>query len=184
MTRYDVISFGAAVLLAATFTACSGGPPAAQPDLELSFIQQRVDEGTPRAQLRVISREGAPIVVTGIGLDWPGYGEAFSMDYDTTIQAGRTLDLRMVLPDPDCSVEDPGRVAAVGSVEAGGMTVRDRLDESGQGALAQVERRRQRGMHAVRPAIETDVKGITSFHDGAHPRRIELQKVHRERHAG
>jgi hypothetical protein len=109
--------------------------------MELSFIQQRVDEGTPRAQLRAISAEDAPIVVTGIGLDWPGYGEAFRRVYDTTIPAGGTLDLRIVLPDPDCSVEDPGRVAPVGIVETGETTVRDRLDESGQGFLDRIWQR-------------------------------------------
>jgi hypothetical protein len=46
--------------------------------------------------------------VTGVGLDWPGYGD-FLQDYETTVEAGRTLDLRVDLPEPrDATPSWPG----------------------------------------------------------------------------
>jgi hypothetical protein len=122
-----------AVVVLGLLAACTGPAPSskapAPPSMNLSFVQQRIDEGTPRAQLRVVSRAKSDIVVTGIGLDWSGYGARFANDYRTTIHPHQTLDLPMVLPTPVCS---EGSAPAYGVVELGGTTVRMRLDASGQ----------------------------------------------------
>lgn len=126
------VVIGLAVVL--TFGSCS--PPADQPPsappprITLSFIQQRIDEGTPRAQLRVVNRSPDAVTVTGVGLDWAGYGGRFLQEYDTTVPPGQIVDLRVILPSPTCDAA-PGPV--FGLVETGGTTVRARLDESGQG---------------------------------------------------
>jgi hypothetical protein len=119
-------------------TGCSSSPAApreagpAAPRVRLSFIQQRIDEGTSRANLRLISREGRQLTVSGIGLDWEGYGGSFRRVYETTVAARQTLDLRMQMPSPSCG---PAPAPAYGIVVLDGVTVRARIDASGEGYL-------------------------------------------------
>jgi len=97
----------ALVLLAGALVGgCSAGPadrepPAPQPRVELGFTQLLPDEGTRRALLRVENVSHAELAVTAAGLDWSGYG-AFTSPQDATLAAGQTLDLRVMLPVPDC----------------------------------------------------------------------------------
>ena len=130
--------FSAIVLAGLVLSACESPhvtPETAAPSVTLSFVQWRYDEGTPRAQLRVINHENTDLAITGVGLDWAGYGGSFRSDYDATIRPKQTLDLRIVLPSPDCS-EGSGPV--YGLVESGSRTVRSRLDASGQGVLTRI----------------------------------------------
>lgn len=129
--------FAAIVLLAGCTGTASSPEPEREPgpDVSLSFIQQRVDEGTARAQLRVVNHEDQDLHVTGVGLDWAGYGGRLLRPYDTVVPAGRTLDLRIVLPPPAC---DPADGPVRGLLEIGGTTVRSVLDASGTGFVRRI----------------------------------------------
>lgn len=83
--------------------SCSSEPTDGRRDVGLSFIQQRIDEGTAQAQLRVLNRGARELAVHGVGLDWSGYGDRFLQPYVTTVAAGHTLDLRITLPAPACA---------------------------------------------------------------------------------
>jgi len=70
--------------------------------VHLSFIQQRFDEGTDRAQVRVVNGNLLPVHVKSVGVDWAGYPlRLHAADYDVPAQL--TVDLRYVLPRADCS---------------------------------------------------------------------------------
>jgi hypothetical protein len=79
--------------------------PAPEPlprGVHLSFIQQRFDEGSERAQVRVVNGTQRPLHVRSVGVDWAGYPlRLHRVDYDVPGQL--TVDLRYVLPRADCS---------------------------------------------------------------------------------
>ncbi len=128
-----------AALLALT-VACQppSSVPRPVPDVRLSFIQQRPDEGTARGNLRVVSRARRPLTVSAVGLDWRGYGGSRLVAYSTTVQPGQTLDLRMTMPAPTCTARP---ASAYGLVVLDGLRVRSRIDPSGQGYLRRMWRR-------------------------------------------
>lgn len=99
------------------------------PEVTMSFTQLLPDEGTERGLLRVVNNSVSTLHVTGIGLDWPGYGEEFRQDKDATLLPEQTMDLKIALPPPDCG-ETTGPV--VGVVESGDAAVRQQLVDSGQ----------------------------------------------------
>ncbi len=71
--------------------------------MHLSFIQQRIDEGTRRSQVRVINGNDRPVHVRSVGVDWAGYPlRLHRVDYDVPGQ--QIVDLRYFLPRADCSV--------------------------------------------------------------------------------
>lgn len=83
-------------------TPASPTPTELPPGIHLSFIQQRFDEGTRRSQLRVVNNTGRTLHVDRLGVDWAGYPTGLQRaDYD--VPAGWTIDLRFVLPRPDCA---------------------------------------------------------------------------------
>jgi len=86
----------------------------------------------------VVNHGDEELTVTGLGLDWAGYGGTWRQDYDTTVQPGQTLDLQMRLPEPVCN---PTEEAARGVVEVDGRAVADELDASGRAFLRRVWRR-------------------------------------------
>ncbi len=99
------------------------------PSLTLSFTQLLPYEGTERGLLRVENDAAVPVEITGIGLDWPGYGPAFREDKQVTLGAGRTMTLKLTLPEPVCAETD---VPIAATVETPGRTVRQPLSASGQ----------------------------------------------------
>lgn len=148
MRRWVVV---VVAVLVASVSGCAGtptadGPPAgdvAPPaGVGLSFGQLRNDEGTDRAQLRVVNGSAASLRVTGVGLDWPGFGD-FLVDYDTVVEPGRTLDLRFSLPEPQCrptrEEEVRGRLRL--ATEEGEEVVAAALDETGAGYVTRIRTR-------------------------------------------
>lgn len=119
-TRRAVL--GLVVLVA---TACSGAPgdeagsgPAPEPSpghttitllpetvapgLGISFVQQRTDEGTPRADVRVSNGTDRPLRVRAVGLDWAAFpGDVQRVSYAVPPQT--VIDLPYRLPRADCS---------------------------------------------------------------------------------
>ena len=70
--------------------------------VHLSFIQQRIDEGTRRSQVRVVNGDATPVHVRSVGVDWAGYPlQLHRVDYDVPGQ--QIVDLRYFLPRADCS---------------------------------------------------------------------------------
>ncbi|MEP6814263.1 MAG: hypothetical protein ABI873_01790 [Marmoricola sp.] len=83
-----------------TVTVPREAPPA--PGVHLSFIQQRFDEGTNRAQLRVVNNTSRIVYVRKVGVVWPGYPTGLQqMGYP--VPGGLTVDLRYFLPRADCA---------------------------------------------------------------------------------
>ena len=108
-----------ALLLGGT-TACgagSGGEPATSPSpkahrtivvptpdplprgVHLSFIQQRIDEGTRRSQVRVINGNDTPVHVRSVGVDWAGYPLRCTA-WTTTCPASRSSTFATSCPGP------------------------------------------------------------------------------------
>ncbi len=83
------------------------------PRVTLGLTQLIPEEGTDQALLRVTNDGDAPVVVTDVGLDWPGYGPAFAVANDATVEPGRTLDLRTTLPAPVCDAPSPDPASGV-----------------------------------------------------------------------
>jgi hypothetical protein len=129
------------VVLLTPVAGCSDGesdrPEAPAPRVAMSFSQHRVDEGSDRANLRVVNEADEPAQVTEIGLDSAGYGE-YVEDHDTLFQPGQTIDLRMTLPAPVC---DASPTPAYGIVTIDGTRVREELDRFGQDFVESLWRR-------------------------------------------
>ena len=131
--------------LVALVGACTSEPTSpdsprhpSPPHVRLSFIQQRLDEGTSRGNLRVISHDPRALTVSRVGVDWPGYGDPVVEHMDGTIEPRQTLDLRVVMPPPTC---DAPPAPAYGVVVLAGITVRARIDHDGQGFLTRMWQR-------------------------------------------
>ena len=112
--------------------------PSLRTGVELSFIQQRFDEGTPRANVRVGNHTDALLRVRSVGVDWPGFpGHPQRVDYD--VPGGLTVDLRYVLPRPDCSSE-AGSAPAQAVVVTRRRTIRQPMPRDGMGFLSRIWR--------------------------------------------
>ncbi|ABL83862.1 MULTISPECIES: hypothetical protein [unclassified Nocardioides] len=182
-------------LLAAAVAGCSDADrsteqPRAPAGVSLSFVQLRIDEGTDRAQLRVVNGSGSDLTVTGVGLDWPGYGE-FLDDYDTVVVAGRVLDLRVTLPEPRCEDADPADAddaAVVGQLRVGvaghDVVVRDELDESGRGYVTRIWQRRCQDLLVAR-SVTMSYGGHWAIEgSGRRARLVGTVTLRREQSAG
>ena len=109
--------------------------PPEPPGIRMSFLQQRIWEGTRRADVRVINITGATLSVRRIGLDWPGY-PGRPQRFEAPVGPGQTLDLHYRLPAPDCSV-DPS-TPATGIAITGSRTIRRVVDDAGMRFLERI----------------------------------------------
>ena len=74
--------------------------------IHLSFVQQRIDEGSRRSQVRVVNGNDKTLRVRSVGLAWPGFpGPRQEARY--RIFAKQTIDLRYLLPRADCDQAAP-----------------------------------------------------------------------------
>ena len=106
--------------------------------VHLSFIQQRIDEGTRRSQVRVINGNDRPVRVRSVGVDWAGYPlRLHRVDYDVPGQ--QIVDLRYFLPRADCSVA-AGRAPIHGVAVTRGRTVRQPMAADGRRFLHRIWR--------------------------------------------
>ncbi len=150
------------LLLAVLLAACGGGsgtpqtrpaltsrPPAPAPrGIHLSFIQQRFDEGTPRANVRVQNATRRLLRVTSVGVDWPGFpGSPQRVDYP--VAGGLTVDLRYVLPRPDCSAR-AAQAPAYAVAITRRRTIRRAMPRDGMGFLTRLWRTTCNEIHIAR----------------------------------
>lgn len=113
----------------------AGEPTADTPvDLVGSFVQQRTDEGTTRAHVRLTNDGDSTVQVDGVGLLWPGYEDRV-YDTDASFRPGATIDLSVELTGRDCAPNDKAPRARV---RTGGRTLTLPLDDSGTRALRNV----------------------------------------------
>lgn len=131
--RTRVVALLAAALLLVTGCEAESShappEPGPAPTATFGFTQLLPDEGTRHALLRVTNTGNAPMVVSSVAIEWPGYPDGAPSPADPTIPAGRTLDLRLDLPDPDC--DRAGSEGVVGIVETTQGTVVHELEASG-----------------------------------------------------
>jgi hypothetical protein len=127
---------GALLVVAVLVGGCSSAEPAPgepddgpAPEVSMSVTQLLPDEGTSKALLRVTNESDTPLTVTGTGLDWSGYGEAFLRPQDDELAAGQTLDLRTTLPAEVC---DAGDEPVLGVLETDRGPVSQPLIASGE----------------------------------------------------
>jgi hypothetical protein len=111
-------------------------PEAPAPSVRLGFTQLLPKAGTRDALLRVVNTGDADLAVTGAGLAWSGYGEAFLRAQDIVLPPGATRDLRVRLPAPECDGgDDPVRGTVrgfVGGSGGSGGEVTQRLTRYGE----------------------------------------------------
>jgi hypothetical protein len=148
MPRLRGLPLAVAALLVSTSCAAADEPPApATPDastgalpdgVTLSFLQQRREEGSPAARIRVANAGDETLVVDGVALDWPGYADTAG-DYPYSVEPGETWDLPFTLSTPDC---DPAvaDVAPEASVVVAGERLTGPVDAFGTEFLTRIWR--------------------------------------------
>jgi hypothetical protein len=103
-------------------------PPAPEPGIHLSLVQQGVDEGTRLVRLRIQNVTESTLRVRRVGMDWPGYGEVTAAVREQ-VGPDATLDLPFTLPPERCGAEVSSR--PVGVVELTSRTLRREVDDTG-----------------------------------------------------
>lgn len=158
-----VLEAVAAACALVVVAACSEGSGAADtpaPSVDLSFSQLSGQVGTNEGLLRVVNTGRTELPVTGVGLDWPGYGERFLEHKSTTLRPGRTVDFPVTLPEPDCAV---GGGEVRGVVEVDGSVLGEALMEPGQVLIRRIWRRACSEVFVLgRVAIEYDERWRTT----------------------
>lgn len=134
----------AAVVLALS-AACSTGTATDRPGtptseeagqaVTVTFTQLPIQVGTNEGLLRLTNTGATDLAVTGVGLDWSGYGGEFVRPKDSVVVPGQTLDFPVRLPRPECG---DGSTEVVGVVEVGEAMLRTRLEDSGVDLLRRV----------------------------------------------
>jgi len=123
-------------------SACSGDSERhrerAPVALGASFVQQRWHEHTDRADVRVTNLGEDDVVVTGVGVSWPGFPGHDVFASDATFFGGQTIDLAMTLPAPDCTADASAPVMAL--VETEGRLHTMDVDDAGTRAIRSIWR--------------------------------------------
>jgi len=111
MLNRRVLWVGIAVLLAGVIAGCSGAPAVAPslPDgVSLSVYQSRTDLGPRRLQVSVTNGTAEPLTITRLVFDADQFVAPAEWAKDsTTIAAGATADLPVLLGAPACALGDP-----------------------------------------------------------------------------
>ena len=106
------------------------------PGVRLSFIQQRIDEGTRRSQVRVVNGNASSVHVRSVGVDWAGYPlRLHRVDYDVPGQ--QIVDLRYFLPRADCSAT-AGSAPMYGVAVTRARTIREPMAADGKRFLSRI----------------------------------------------
>ena len=153
---HAVVAACAFVLVGACSGVAGSGRPndSGRPSVSLSFSQLSGQVGTNEGLLRVVNTGRIDLPVTGVGLDWPGYGEQFVQEKRTTVRPGQTVDFPVTLPEPDCAV---GTGEVRGVVEVDGSVHGAELMSPGRVLIRRIWRRACSEVFVLgRVAIEYD----------------------------
>lgn len=119
-------------------------PSPPTPGIAMSVIQQRIDEGTIRAELRIANITDDDLRVRRVGVRWAGFAGPMTPRVET-VGSGATLDLPMALGAPDCTagVGDPETAPvatglAVVVTPVGLQRIRRPIDEAGMRFLTRL----------------------------------------------
>lgn len=134
-----------AAVVFALSAACSTGTGTDRPgtptseeagqEVTVTFTQLPIQVGTNEGLLRLTNTGATDLAVTGVGLDWSGYGGEFVRPKDSVVGPGQTLDFPVRLPRPECGDSSP---EVVGVVEVGEAMLREGLEDSGVDLLRRV----------------------------------------------
>lgn len=117
-----------------TITVPTPDPP--PPGVHLSFIQQRIDEGTHRSQVRVVNGTLHNVHVRSVGVDWAGFPLRLNrVDYDVPGQ--QIVDLRYYLTRADCSAA-AGAAPMYGVAVLRSRTIREPMAADGKRFLSRI----------------------------------------------
>ena len=102
--------------------------PPPPPGITMSFLQQRIWEGSARADVRIANNTGEALEVRRVGIRWPGF-PGLTQRRAVRVGPGATVDIHYRLPSPDCAA-DPA-TPPVGLAVTRDGTIRRELDEAG-----------------------------------------------------
>lgn len=141
MRRAGVI--GAGLAIAVLLTGCTGSPsePAEPvPNVDAVIDQARADYTRNLFSMRITNTADAPLAIASAAYDSPRFAEpAVFDDHVIELAPGRTVDIRVAIPPPDCDgADEPGTVvitsesgAEVEVVPTDPTGVMDRLSSEG-----------------------------------------------------
>ena len=103
---WRIAALGLAMLSVLAGCTASGGTNEAPEGVSVSVYQTRTDVGPRRLELSIENGTSGPLLITGARLDSDQFVEiAVWQKESTTIPAGATVDLPVLLPAPACSAE-------------------------------------------------------------------------------
>ncbi len=118
-------TLGAALLIAVTLAGCATGEgsKAVPEGISVAVYQTRTDVGPRRLELSITNGTAGALQITGARLDSEQFVEPAVWQKDhTSIPAGATVDLPVLLPEPNCTAVAPDPVVEFDYVLADGTT--------------------------------------------------------------
>ncbi|MBX3099206.1 MAG: hypothetical protein KF761_06455 [Salinibacterium sp.] len=135
MMNWRIATIGTALAVALAGCAAPAGSTAPPEGVSVAVYQTRTDVGPRRLELSIQNGSTEPLHVTGARLFSAQFTEtAVWMKASTTIPAGATIDLPVLLPAPDCTAADPQPIVEFDYTREDGSTgtartvADDRLD--------------------------------------------------------
>lgn len=183
------------VLLAATACSTSGdepavGPPPGSPTtspsaprtivvtpipvppgVRLSFIQQRISEGTSQAQVRVVNGTDRPLRVRSIGIDWAGFPLRLQR-FPYVVASKATVDLPYRLPRAVCTAAARRAPITGVAVTQRGRSIRRPVEADGVRFLQRI---REAQCSERRIAAAVDLRYADDFHGVRRDGRLHLR---------
>lgn len=105
-----------ALAVVGTLVGCGGVSPDLPPGLSVVVYQPRPDIVLGQFALQVVNDGAATVEIIGARLDSPDFVDAVVWTGSSTVLAGRALDLRVPLPQIECSAESAPRVRLTADV--------------------------------------------------------------------
>ncbi len=106
------------------------------PGIHVSFVQQRIDEGSRRSQVRVVNGTTRALRVRAVGVDWAGFPGGMQ-DTPYVIGSEQTVDLPYLLPRAACGSASAGDVIR-GAVQTARGLVRRPMTADGRRFLTRI----------------------------------------------
>ncbi|MPZ60649.1 MAG: hypothetical protein GEU93_05000 [Propionibacteriales bacterium] len=162
---------------------CENSPPVGDPPPEspwaAGFEQDRPDQDTPYADVRLTNLGRTEVTVEGVRLRWSGYPERRWQPADMTYGGGHTHRLDIRLPRPACD-DNPAEPPGVQVRLVDGSTATVELDAPGAKLLRLIWDR-QCGEQRLLDAVGVDFEGWQEVRQGGGPAmRVHLTGERRD----